>query len=67
MNCGTTIDDLMKLVARTEEHARDTHCELAVMAPVAVRMPPVFDVLAHQASGAFFVAQQPEMAMIGVA
>ena len=27
MNCGTTIDDLMTLVMRAEEHAQDTHCE----------------------------------------
>ena len=66
MNCGTTIDDLMKLVAKAEEHTRDTRCELA--APVPVEFAPVFDLMAeHAASPLFFVPQAHDTAMIGVA
>jgi len=66
MNCGTTIDDLMTMVMKAEEHARDTRCELA--APIPVELAPVFDLLAeHAATPLFFVPQHNEVAMIGVA
>jgi len=66
MNCGTTIDELMALVMKAEEHARDTRCELA--APIPVEHAPIFDFLAErEAAPLFFVPQHNEVAMIGVA
>ena len=53
MNYGTTIDDLMTLVMRAEEHALDTRCEAEL--PI---MPRLLD-------PSLFMAQSE--ALIGVA
>ena len=43
MNYGTTIDDLMTLVMRAEEHAHDTHCEAEpVIIPGRLLEPAMF-------------------------
>ena len=43
MNCGTTIDDLMTLVMRAEEHALDTRCEAELpIIPARLLDPALF-------------------------
>ncbi|HEU5450481.1 MAG TPA: hypothetical protein VFU76_00765 [Terriglobales bacterium] len=43
MNYGTTIDDLMTLVMRAEEHAHDTRCEAEpIIIPGRLLEPAMF-------------------------